>query len=322
MKAFELFYEIADDLKIVENELQKVVQASNPLLKETATHLLNAGGKRLRPAFALLAGKFHQYDSEKLIPISVALELIHMASLVHDDVIDASVTRRGIPTVKANWGNKISMHTGDYISGQSLILISQYENPEISKVLSDVIVKMCEGEIQQIITSFNTNQGIKDYFYRIKRKTALLISASCRCGALAVDAPAAVTQALTLYGHYLGMAFQITDDILDMIADQDELGKPVGGDLRQGIITLPIIFAMQSSSQSKRLLEIIAQREKSERDVQDAIQIIKDSGSIDQAFAMSNQYIDKAKAQLELLPDIESRDTLALIAEFVNIRKY
>lgn len=322
MKAFELFYEISDDLKIVEQELQKVVQASNPLLKETSAHLLNAGGKRLRPAFALLAGKFHHYDLEKLIPISVALELIHMASLVHDDVIDASMTRRGTPTVKANWGNKISMHTGDYIFGQSLILIAQYEDTEISRVLSDVSVKMCEGEIQQIITSFNTNQGIRDYFYRIKRKTALLISASCRCGALAVGAPPSIIKALTLYGHYLGMAFQITDDILDMIADEDELGKPVGGDLRQGIITLPIIFAMQTSEQRDRLIELVGQREKSELEVEEAIRIIKVSGAIDQAFALSNRYIDKAKAQLEKLPDIESRDTLALIADFVNIRKY
>lgn len=322
MKAYELFNEISNDLKSVEEDLQKIVITSDPLLTETSSHLLNAGGKRLRPAFALLAGKFYNYDINKLMPLAVALELIHMASLVHDDVVDSSMTRRGIPTVKANWGNQVSMYTGDFLFAKSLILISQYENEVIQRVLADVSVKMCEGEIQQLITSFNTRQNLKDYFYRIKRKTALLISASCRLGAEACGAPKIITDALYRYGHFLGMAFQITDDILDMTADQSELGKAIGGDLRQGIITLPIIYAMEKSGQKERLIYLIDKKEKHEEEVLEAIRIIKACGAIDEAFDLANKFITKAKKQLDYLPDVETKDTLRSIAEFVNVRRY
>jgi len=309
-------------LKIVEKELQRVVEAPDPLLSETSAHLLNAGGKRLRPAFALLAGKFHSDSQQKILPIAVALELIHMATLVHDDVIDASLTRRGIPTVKARWGNQISMHTGDYLLAKSLILIAQYSNPMISRIFADVSVKMCEGEIQQIISSFDIKQSLKDYFYRIKRKTALLISASCQCGALAVEAPMPMVKALGLYGHYLGMAFQITDDILDLVANQQKLGKPVGGDLRQGIITLPMIYALARSPQRQRLQVLIGNRDKSEEEVLEAIDIIKKSGAIDYSFGLSNRYITKAKEQLVNLPPVPARESLILIADYINRRKY
>src|SRR5690606_18868742 len=134
------------------------------------------------------------------------------------------------------WGDKVSLHTGDYLFAKSLLLIAQYENFRIAKILADVSVEMCLGEIQQIVTSFDLNQSLRDYFYRIKRKTAMLISASCQLGAVASNADPVLERSLAKYGHYLGMAFQITDDILDIIADEGELGKPVGSDLRQGII--------------------------------------------------------------------------------------
>jgi len=216
MKGLDIFNEIKHDLKVVEKELQKVVTTPDPLLTETSAHLLNAGGKRLRPAFALMAGKTCKYKRDKLIPLAMSLELIHMASLVHDDVIDDSYTRRGIPTVKANWGDQISIYTGTYLFAQSLILIAECNDPKISGILANISVNMCEGEIQQIVSSFDTNQTIKDYFFRIKRKTALLISASCELGAVACGAPEYHVRALERFGYYLGMAFQMTDDILDL----------------------------------------------------------------------------------------------------------
>ncbi len=322
MKAFELFAEIQDELKLVEAELGKTVEAPDELLTATSAHLLHAGGKRLRPAFALLAAKMTDDNIEKALPIAVALELIHMATLVHDDVIDASMTRRGIPTVKAKWGNRVSMHTGDHIFAKSLMLISQYQDPRIAKVLAEVSVQMCKGEIQQIVSSFDVQQGLRDYFYRIKRKTALLISASCQCGAIASGAPRENVRALTLYGHHLGMAFQITDDILDLIADQEELGKPIGGDLRQGIMTLPIIYALTHSPQKERLLELVQLREKSEEQVEEAIELIKASGAIEYSFNLSDRFIRKALEQLAKLPDVPVRDTLGLIASFINLRRY
>ena len=322
MKLFEPFNEINDDLKVVEKELQAIVQTTDPLLTETSSHYLYAGGKRLRPAFALLAGKICRYNLERLLPLAAALELIHMATLVHDDVVDASLTRRGIPTVKANWGDRISIYTGDYLLAQSLVLIARCNNADIARVLADVSVKMTEGEISQIVTSFDTAQGIKDYFFRIKRKTALLISASCELGAIACDAPQEDVRALKYYGYNLGMAFQITDDILDLVADQKELGKPIGSDLRQGIITLPVIYALKKAAGAERLAKIIAKKEKKEGEVLEAVKIIKDCGAVAYSFDVSSKYITKAKQQLKFLPDGRTKKSLKLIADFINVRRF
>ncbi len=321
MNSWVLCAEIKNDLKKVEKELLNHVESDVDLLTETSSHLLKAGGKRLRPAFALLAGKFSVYNLEKLMPLAVALELIHMASLVHDDVVDASMTRRGTPTVKANWGNKVSVHTGDFLFAKALLLVSNYEIPIISRVLAKVGVEMCQGEIQQIATSFDTEQNIKDYFYRIKRKTALLIAASCRLGATVSQAPDNVIKALSFYGHYLGMAFQITDDVLDLIGDTDEFGKQIGSDLRQGIITLPVIYAI-SNSKHRELLKELIKKPKTDDEIAYAIKIIQDSGGIDKALEVSNSYIFKAKSQLKHLPKVPTRKGLEYIADFVQARKF
>lgn len=319
----EFFHDIRDDLQAVEKELSAVVQTQNPLLTDTSTHLLNAGGKRLRPALSLFGAKFYNFNLEKVLPLAVALELIHMATLVHDDVVDASMTRRGMPTVKARWGNSISTHIGTYLFAKSLVLISGYEEmPLISSVLSDTSVKMCEGEIQQLSASFDIYQSLKDYLYRIRRKTALLIAASVQLGAVACGAPASIHLPLRRYGHNIGMAFQITDDILDLVADQSQLGKPIGSDLRQGIITLPVIYALASCKQRSRLMELVKQVEKSEDELQEAIGIIRGCGAIDYSFEIARKYIMKAKEELNSLPDIPTRITLSLAADFVGIRKF
>lgn len=314
--------DVREDLKVVEREIKAFVQSPDPLLTQTSMHLLNAGGKRLRPAFALLAGKFYNYDRDKLLPLAVALELIHMASLVHDDVVDDSMTRRGTPTVKANWGNRISMHTGDYLFAKSLILISQFKEPLISRVLADTSVKMCEGEIHQISTSYSPDQNWRDYFYRIKRKTALLIAASCQLGAVAVGAPENEHKKLRMYGHQIGMAFQITDDILDMVADEKTLGKPIGSDLRQGILTMPVIYSLEKSLQQQRLRELIEVAEKTDDQVQEAIAIIKEAGGIEFSFKAALRYIEKAKGNLRDLPNKPIKSTFYNIADFIGIRRF
>ncbi len=322
MKGFGFFNIIKDELDIVEKELQKVVRTNDPLLTETSAHLLNAGGKRLRPAFALVAGKTCARPSDKLIPLATALELIHMASLVHDDVIDDSYTRRGIPTVKASWGDQVSIYTGTYLFAQSLVLIARCEHPVISRILADISAMMCEGEIQQIVTTFDSQQTVKDYFFRIKRKTALLISASCELGAIACEAPMYHVRALKRYGHYLGMAFQITDDILDFTASAQELGKPVGNDLRQGIVTLPAIYALLWSDERTRLAEIIQKKVKKEGEVLEAIKIIKECGAIEKAIELSDRYLSKAKKQLEYLPAGRATNSLRTIADFIGKRRF
>ncbi len=318
-----IFKDIEKDLQLVEEKLQQVVKHDNPILNKSSIHLLNAGGKRLRPAFALLAGRFYNYNIETVLPLAVALELIHMASLVHDDVVDAALIRRGIPTVKAKWGNRISMHAGDVLFGKSLQLIAQYESkPLVTKELSRVAIKMSEGEIQQISTAYQSKQTIKDYFYRIERKTALLIAVSGQLGAVVCGAPKEIYLPLRRYGHKIGMAFQITDDILDMVADEKKLGKPIGGDLRQGIVTLPVIYALNHSAQKERLAKLVESRDKTDAEVNEAINIIIECGGIDYANRVVDRYINRAKDELKYLPDIPSKKVLLTVADFVKHRKF
>ncbi|MFZ5901200.1 MAG: polyprenyl synthetase family protein [Bacillota bacterium] len=315
-----LLDEIRDDLQLVERELNKVLESSEPLLTETSSHLFKAGGKRLRPAFALLCGKFYNYDPERIVPLAVALELIHMATLVHDDVVDAAETRRGTPTVKALWGDKISTHTGDFLFARALILISRYENPMIAQELARACVMMCEGEFIQM-DSLNT-ANLRNYLRRIRRKTAVLIEASCKLGAVATGSPRGIYHPLGRYGHFLGMAFQVTDDILDMVADEKRLGKPVGGDLRQGIITLPVIFALRESPARKRLAEIVRHARKTPAAITEAIEITRSCGGVEYAFGVAHSYLRKAKEQLNKLPAVPARETLERIADFVKVRSY
>jgi heptaprenyl diphosphate synthase len=322
MIGLSLLEDIQKDLQLMEQELDNHVHTTSPLLTRASLHLFKAGGKRLRPAFALLAGKCCGSSTKNLLPLATALELIHMATLVHDDVIDNSLTRRGKPTVKAKWGDQISLHTGDYLFAKSLVLLARYNNARMAQILADISVEMCQGEIQQIATAYDLKQTVRDYFYRIKRKTALLIAASCQLGAVASNAPPSLEKALTQYGYNLGMAFQITDDILDMIAEEEELGKPVGGDLQQGIITLPTIYALQHSKEKERLAQLIINKEKTPEDLAQAIDIIKESGGISYSFAVASAFIEKAKKQLEAIPEEKYRRSLARIADFIQIRKY
>ena len=317
-----LLKEMSKDLIAMEDLLSRYIKSASPMLTEASFHLFQAGGKRIRPAFALLSGRCCGINSSKMLPLAVALELIHMASLVHDDVIDNSLTRRGISTVKAQWGNKVSLHTGDFLLAKSLLLISQYEQPEVAKIIADVSVEMCEGEIQQIATAHDPKQTIKDYFYRIDRKTAMLISASCRLGAIVSNASLELEKALTKYGHYLGMAFQIIDDILDLTAKQEELGKPVGSDFRQGIITLPTIYALKYSKRSEILSEIVTNLNKTEEEIQLAISLITESGAIEYSFTVASRFINKAKKQLKHIPLIEHQEALAGLADFVQNRRF
>lgn len=317
----EIFDDIKKEIICVEEELRAIVSSSNQIIRDSSVHMINAGGKRLRPALTFLSGKFYNYDCEKIMPLAVAIELIHMATLVHDDVVDSSMTRRNIPTVKSLWGNKISTHLGDYLFGKSLKLISGFDDFTIAKVLADTSVKICEGEIQQLSSSFRANQSLRDYFYRIKRKTALLIAASSQLGAVACGAPESIYRPLRKYGIYIGMAFQITDDMLDLVSDNKQLGKPVGVDLKQGILTLPVLFALKNSPFKDRLAEILKQPFKGKEEIGDACRLVVSCGGIDYASKMVQRYVDKAKMQLRYLPAIPARETLLTVAEFINDRK-
>lgn len=322
MKHHKLFLEIANDLKKVEKELDITLKVNDPVLSQTCVYLLQAGGKRMRPGFTLLSGKFFDYKFEKLLPVAMAIELIHMATLVHDDVVDASLTRRGRPTLAASWGNTVSIATGDYLFAKALELIAKIDDPKVSRILADVSIAMCQGEIQQIKCSYDINQTPKEYYYRIRRKTALLLGLSCKLGAITSNASSRQVWLMSTYGQCLGIAFQIVDDILDITANPKVLGKPVGGDIRQGIITLPMIYALQDSDDSHRLKLLLSKRVKSEDETQEAIDLIKQSGGIDKSREVVTLYIEKAIKHLHELPEVGPRGALIELAEFVGERGY
>ncbi|WP_136606193.1 polyprenyl synthetase family protein [Paenibacillus dokdonensis] len=324
MKRLDIFGLLKKDMNYIEDELFRSIEGEHELLNETSMHLLKAGGKRLRPVFVLMGGKFGSYDLEKLKHVAVPLELIHMASLVHDDVIDDADTRRGELTVKSKWDNRIAMYTGDYIYARALTIATQLGNPLIHQVLSKAMVEMSIGEMEQIRDFFNTEQNVRRYLLRIRRKTALLIAISCQLGAVASDADRKTVNLLYRYGYNVGMAYQIQDDLLDLCGTEKQIGKPPGSDMRQGNITIPVIYALQDEELRGPLLrEISYIRERNgECDVTGAIRIIKESKGIAQAEELADRYFKKAFDALERLPDIRTKKNLRDIANFVAKRSY
>ncbi len=320
MNELPLWQEVQKDLQEVEAELLRQVDAPDPVLSQAARHLVQAGGKRLRPAFAILAARCCGAPLERVLPLAVALEMIHMATLVHDDVIDASPLRRGRPTVWARWGQELSLHTGDYLFARSLLLVAAYDDPRIPSILAATSIQMVQGELHQLADAFDLDVSVRDYLKRIYRKTALLIAASCRLGAIAAGAGEAAIRHLDHYGRNLGVAFQITDDVLDMVADPERLGKPIGSDLRQGVITLPAIYALRACPKKHKLVCLLAKRDKTAAEIQEVIELIKNCGGIEYALALAERYLDRARQHALFLPKGPARDTLKGLTYYVRTR--
>lgn len=320
MKLQRLYSFLKTDIDIIEKELITAIQSESALLQNASLNLIQAGGKRIRPVFVLLSAKFGNYDIERIKNVAVSLELIHMASLVHDDVIDDAELRRGKPTVKATWDNRTAMYAGDYILACSLEYMTKINNPAAHRILADTMVEVCIGEIKQIQDKYRFNQNLRDYLRRIKRKTAILIAASCQLGAIAAGTDEELHKKLYMFGYYVGMSYQITDDILDFTASEKELGKPAGGDLLQGNITLPVLYAMQNHEIAEMIEKVNESTTKN--DMKYVISKIKESGAIDKSYEMSQRYLKKAMAILEKLPSNRFRNSLIDVANFIGKRKY
>lgn len=325
MKLVDIFGTLKKDIDYIERQLYSSIEGDDELLSKPSLHLLKAGGKRLRPVFVLLGGKFGDYDIKQLQHIAVPLELIHSASLVHDDVIDDASLRRGKPTVKSKWDNQIAMYTGDYIYAKALMLVTELKNPEIHRILAKALVQMSIGEMEQIRDFYNTEQSIRNYLLRIRRKTALLIAVSCQLGAMAAGASTAHSRLLYQYGYNVGMAFQIRDDLLDLCGTEKAIGKPPGSDMRQGNITLPVIYTLQHATYRDELLaeiESIQHQEDGKKDTSKAIELILQGPGIAMSETLADQFIEKALHALYQLPENKTRSQLKEIAIFVNKRSY
>lgn len=321
IKLMSLYTDFRKDVAYIEKELERSVQSSSPIVRQASLHLLKAGGKRIRPIFVILAAQFGNYSLQNASKVAVSLELIHMASLVHDDVIDDSDMRRGLETVKAKWNNRVAMYAGDFIFSRALTSIGGIEKESVHRILAETMLEICKGEIIQIDFQRQKDQDLRDYLQRIKRKTALLLASSCELGALSADADEETVRRLKRYGYFTGMAFQIVDDILDITSTDAELGKPAGSDLLNGHITLPILY-IKDDPQFQPYMEKAFAGNMGESERQQMLRFIRKSNAIEKAQCVSDLYLAKALKELESLPDGKSKKALVQIADFIGQRKY
>jgi heptaprenyl diphosphate synthase len=321
VKLKDLYSFLKRDIQQIEDQLVQSVGSDHPLINTAGMELLKAGGKRIRPVFVLLSAQFGTYDIHQVKKTAAALELIHMASLVHDDVVDDADMRRGRETVKAKYDSKVAMYTGDYIFASALKLMTDIDIPRAHQILAQGMKEMCLGEIEQIKEQYDTNQNSRKYFKRIKRKTALLIALSCQLGAITSRADIPIQKLLYEFGYSVGMAFQITDDILDFTASEKQLGKPAGSDLKQGNITLPALYTIRQFPEFKDKLDLYYQTG-DESLLNGILKAIKRHGGISYASAVSENYLNRAKTAANALPNTAARESLLKVADFIAGRKF
>ena len=316
-----LYADFRKDLSFIEKELERSVDSSSPVIRQASLLLLRAGGKRIRPIFVILSSKFGDYSMENVAKVAVSLELIHMASLVHDDVIDNSDFRRGFETVKARWNNRIAMYVGDYIFSRALVSIGEIKMASVHQLLAETMLEICKGEIIQLEYQQQKDQTIRDYLRRIKRKTALLLSSSCELGALVSNASPADVGKLKRFGYFAGMAFQITDDILDITSTDEKLGKPAGSDLLNGHLTLPTLY-IKDQPDFQPFLNRAFDGTLTEDERGKMLTYIRESGAIEKSQQVSDLYLRKAIAEVESLPDNDAKKAFLQIAAFLGKRNF
>ncbi len=319
-----MFFTIKKDLSSLENLLHETVSSQVDLITDIGNHLISSGGKRIRPALYLLATKSNpNLDKNYVMPLAMALEMIHTASLVHDDVLDNAATRRGSATANAKWGNNIAVLTGDYLFAKAFAAIAKNDyGPRISECLATILCDLSEGEILQNHFGYSIPNSLDIYYDRIAKKTANFIAISCEIGAIVAKLPEKDILALREYGYCIGMAFQIVDDILDLTSDSQKIGKPAGNDILQGVITLPVIHAYNHSADGEELKSIIENRKMTTEDLARAIEIVKASNSIEFAKQTVVDFLNRAK---NVLPDSlpkSVKTSFVEIADFIGNREY
>src|SRR5262245_12133865 len=240
-----LFASIEPDLERVDRMFEERAFSGLEMLHAAAEHALSSPGKRLRTALTLLSGKMIEYRLEKLLPLSVAFEMVHLATLIHDDIIDNAATRRGVPTVNARYGDHVAILLGDFLFARTAGLIADVEDFRVDRLFSQTVASVCEGSIIELLSERTFDLSMNMYLERITRKTAVLMAACCKGGAIVGGGADAQIALMEDYGRNLGVAFQIMDDVLDYSGTSVSIGKPAGNDFRQGLITLPLIYAIE-----------------------------------------------------------------------------
>ncbi len=320
--ATSLFSPVESDLQLLTENLKKLVGARHPILYAAAEHLFGAGGKRLRPAVVLLISRATLPD-QGVTPrhrrLAEITEMIHTASLVHDDVVDEAELRRGVPTVHSNFGNRVAVLAGDFLFAQASWYLANLDNLAVVKLLSEVIMDLAEGEIRQGLTQFDTGLSIEAYLDKSYYKTASLIANSAKAAGLLSEVSPEMADNLYRYGKHMGLAFQIVDDILDFTGSAESLGKPAGSDLKSGNLTAPALYALEEQP----YLEAIIEREfTQEGDLEKALELVQTSRGLDRSRELAASHAKIAVEALADLPASDSRQALLRLTDYVLSRLY
>ncbi len=308
----------------INEELGKVLDSGVPLIKEVGSHSLLGGGKRLRPLFFILSCQLCNYHESDIYTLSAIFECLHAASLLHDDVLDNASVRRGGSSANKIWGNSTAVLVGDFLFSKSSRMLVEKRHIELLKVLADTAIRMTEGQMLELVNTHNWNITRREYMGIITSKTAALISAACASGGIVARARQADIQSLKNFGLNMGIAFQIVDDVFDYTSTVEKTGKPIGGDLREGKITLPLIYTLTylEKGERGRLEDLFKNGNASEKDYLRIIELVKDNGAINKCHKDAQGYVDLAQSHLSLFPDSPIKESLLKLNQFIVDRSY
>jgi octaprenyl-diphosphate synthase len=311
-----------DELEGVERQVRTNLDSSVALVNTVAAHILNSGGKRIRPLLLLLSARLCGYTGRDHHQLGSLVEFIHTATLLHDDVVDDADIRRGKRTARKVWGNQISILVGDYLYSKAICQVVDFRNQGINEVLAEACKKMAEGEVLQLYFNGNPSMPETDYFKIVEHKTAGLIAASCRMGAILADASDAQQDALFRFGQHLGIAFQVADDTLDYTANGEYLGKTLGQDLRQGKATLPLLHLLHHCSEQDRqmIMDRMETRTLTEEDLGRLIRLMEEFGSIAHAMDRARTFVAAAQRDLDQFEDSTAKRALSVAADYMVTR--
>lgn len=324
MLNFLKVHAVKKKLEEVEAYLDQALHFDHPEIREYALRTLRAGGKRVRPSLTILTASMFK-NEDQIVPLAAAMELLHMASLIHDDVVDEADTRRGQATINVLKSNRYAIHVGDYILAEAIDIISKQPNADrLLQIMGELSTEMSLGEVEQLRSTYDIHQTVEDYNYRIDRKTAILMATSCQAAAVASGANEEEIQRFYNIGYYLGMNFQIKDDLLDMTLDSAKLGKPAGSDLARGIMTLPTILVLQKEfAQRDELIGLIESRfPNGQSDVERAISIVIANQGITEAEVYAENYLKQAEAEIAALPEYPMKKVLLEGVDYLRGRAF
>lgn len=312
--------EIKRELVDVLDLMKKNVKCKDKKIENSIIELIESGGKLLRPAFVLIGSKFGTNDIEKSIPTAAVIEMLHMATLVHDDVIDDSKLRRGRETIQSKYGKDYAVYIGDYLFCVCFKILATSASLQAIKVDSRAMSKICMGEVNQLNSRFSMKLSVKDYLNRISGKTAELFSISLYLGAAECNADDKVSKELGKIGHNLGMAFQIIDDILDYEGNDNSIKKSAANDLKQGIYTIPLIYAYKNNKSA--FDDVLGKDFYTEDEVRNIVNLVKENNGIKMAKELAEKYMKKCFKGIDMLPNNEYKNILREIAEWLLLRTY